>query len=229
MALLSTPVEKAQQRVADIDERIVAIESERAPDLDFDRNFALGEELERLKRMRALAVIAVHTAEALQERAAADKEKAADLAQIEAYRRVANREMPSRFKKIAKLQKMLAAELAFTDSHVKEANRINALARKHRLPSVIDGETLFRTTPVRFVPAVFEEREVWNDGAGGSPAVFRKLASGELVPNQGGYMKATERVEVSPEQRVGGTLPGGRLATSVHLMDLNGRTIWPAA
>jgi hypothetical protein len=228
MAILSTPVEKAKRRLADIRAEIGSARSRLASGLDFEADFALREEIAVLERKEAAAAEALGTAKASEAKAAAEVEKAADLAEIAAYDREAKREMPGRFNRLQKHMEAAASELAEIHAHTERARHINELARKHGLPGVVDGEVLFRATPIQIIPAEYRTETVWRDGAGRAPAVFRRADDGELVPNEGGYMKTSERVEVNPERRVGGQLPGGRLAPAIRLVSLNGRQIWPA-
>jgi len=229
MVILSTLGEKAERRLANIRADIESARTRLGAGLEFDAGFALREEIALLERKEAAAVEALGTAKVLEAKAAKDAERAKDVAEIEAYRREAEREMPSRLRKLDKHVEAAAAEVTAIDVHVKRASHINALARKHGLPPVVDGETLFRATPVKSIPAQFEERDRWVDGAGNSPSVFRKNGDGELVPEEGGYAKVRERVQVAPERTEGGTLPGGRLAAAIRLVSLNGRQIWPLA
>jgi hypothetical protein len=227
--ILATPTENAERRLADIRAELASARSRLGPDLDFDANFALREEIGLLERKEAAAVDALAHAEQQRAKQAEETQKAKEVAEVEAYRREAEREIPSRLRKLAKHLESAAPEIATVDAHVRRVGQVNALAHKHGLPPVIDGETLFRATPRRFIPAIYEERVVWVDGAGNKPSVFGRDGNGQLVPTAGGYMKTQERVQVSPERVEGGSLPGGRLADAVKLVDLNGRTIWPVA
>jgi hypothetical protein len=229
MAILSTPVEKAAKRLADVRAELDGEQAALTADLPFEENVAARQRIDLLKHKEAAAIDALTYAQE-QEAAEADKaQNAKEVAEVEAYQRAAKRELPALCTKYAKHAEGAAAALAAIDAHARCAAHINTLARKHGLPPVTDGETLFRATAVKHIPAQYEEREVWVDGAGNKPTVFHKASNGEMVPEQGGYMKARERVLVSPERTEGGTLPGGRLSAAVKLVDLNGRTIWPAS
>ena len=230
MGLLSSPVEKAQGRLTDIRSDLTAARARLVPDLAFEQSFALREAIGLLERKEAAAADALAFAEDQQAKAAAEAEKAKAGAEVEAYRREAEREMPSRFNKIAKLQEALAAELASVDAHVSRANDMNQLARRLGMPGVVDGETLFRGTPTRTEPAVFEEREVWRDASGRTPSQFRTNAKGDLVPSEAGFEKRRERVQVRAEHLIPGGLPGDRLAESIRLVDVKtGRPQWPVS
>lgn len=230
MAILSTPVEKAEKRLADIRAEVAAEQARLTADLDFDDNVATRHRIQLLKTQEEAAVDSLDFLRRKAAEAAKNATDAKEVAEVEAYRREAEREMPSRLRKVAKHLESAAPEIAAIDAHVKRASHINALARKHGLPSVTDGETLFRATTRRVIPAVYEERTVYEDGAGNCPSVFNKLANGELVPAEGGYMKRQKRIQVSAERVEGGTLPGGRLADGIRLINVkSGRPMWPAS
>jgi hypothetical protein len=227
MALLSTPLEKAERRLADTRAELSAACSRLGSGLDYEDGLALREEIASLERKEAAAVDALTFAQRTAAEAAEADRKAKATAEVEAYRREAKREMPAHFTKIGKLVEQLAAELATVEVHNKRTAEINGLAREFGLEPVLDGETLFRATPRRVIPARYEERTVWKDGHGNEARVFGANRNGELVPTQGGYLKERERVLVEPERVEGGRLPGGRLSPAIRLVDLNGRQVWP--
>lgn len=92
---------------------------------------------------------------------------------------------------------------------------------------IVDGEARVRSVLDRIIPAVFENVDVWEDGAGSRPSVFRKLDSGELVPAEGGYMKRRERVQISREQVIHVGIPGGRFRDAIRLIGLKGEALFP--
>lgn len=228
MALLSTPVEKAEKRLADIDARIAATEAQRSPELDFDRNFALGEEVEKLRRMRKDATDALTYAREQEAKAAAEVARSKKVAKVEAYRREAERDAPSRVSKIAKLQDALAPELAWLKDHVERADAMNKLAHELGLPFILDGEMLCRGTRTRIEPAVFEEREIVRTEEG---RVVHKYweANGSLHSHYGQCTKRRERVEVRGETVIPGGLPKHTsLCSGIQLMDVKtGNQLWP--
>lgn len=228
MGILPTPVKKAQLRLADIEARILDTEAQRSPELDFDRNFALGEEVEKLKRMRQDAADALTYAVEQETKAAIEAKKAEAKTVLDAYQREAEREMPSLLNKYAKHAEATAAVLLAIDAHVKRRPEMDALARKFGFRGVVDGETMHRCAPDRTIPAQFEERDVWEDGAGNRPYQFRRLPNGELVPAVNGYAKKREKVQIRGEQFVPGQIPGGRLCDNIRLMGLKGEALFPS-
>lgn len=227
MALLFTPVEKAQRRLSDIRADLASARARLSPDLDFDAVFNLREDIATLERKEAAAVDALAYAEEQAAKAEAEAAKADAAAQVDAYRREAAREVPGRLNKIGKLQAALAEELALVAAHVERADEVNRLAREFGLTGVQDGEMLFRGTKARTEPAQHEEREVWQDAEGNQPYQYRQGPDGELVPIERGFVKKWVRVCVRPEQHTPGNLPGGRLAPAIRLMGLDGQTLWP--
>lgn len=227
MGLLSTPIAKAEKRLSDTRAELAAARARLGSGLDYEEGLALREEIASLEQKEAAAVGALTFAQGKAAEAAEADAKAKDVAEVEACRRESARDMPARFTKLEKHLLGANAELMAIEANRERVSRANALARKHGLEPVVDGETLFRATPRRVIPARFEERTVWRDGHGNEARVFRKDSNGELVPQQGGYLKERERVQVEPERAVGGDLPGGRLALAIRLMDLNGRVLWP--
>jgi hypothetical protein len=94
-------------------------------------------------------------------------------------------------------------------------------------PRIVDGEHRVRALPDRTEAAVYEEHDVWSDGAGRTPSVFRQLPSGELVPNEGGFIKTRERVLVSAERVIHGGIPGARFGEGIKLIGLKGEALFP--
>jgi hypothetical protein len=226
MAILSTPVEKAEKRLTDIRADIESARGRLGTGLDFEAAFALREEIALLERKEAAAVEALGTAKAMEAKAAAEAEKAKEVAEVEAYRRDAKREVPGLLNKYAKHAEAAAAALTELDAHVSKASRINALARKHGVPGVTDGEELFRGKPTRVTPAQYEERDVVRAANGRQVREFWEVR-GELHSHHGPCTKQRERVEVRGQTVEPGGIPGGRIATAVRLVNLKGQQIWP--
>ena len=224
MGLIATPVEKAERRLADIGAELANARAAMTPDIDFDEGFATREHIAMLERKEAAAEEALTHVRSLQSKAEEEAKKTDAAAEVEAYRREAERVAPSHLTKIEKLVGSLTAELEWLDGHVDRAADINRLAREFGLPGVTDGELLHRQTSGRTVPAQFEEREVWEDAQGEQPSQFREHPeTGELVPASSGYEKRRRRVQVRAEQVIPATLPGGRLAANIRLMNLKGK------
>lgn len=225
MGILSTPVEKATRRLADIRAELNTARNRLRPDLDFDEGFATREQIAVLERKEAAAVDALAYAEELQAKAAAEAEKAVAAAELDRYTREAKREAPSHLNKIAKLQEALAPELDWLRAHVDRAAEMNALAKRFGLPCVVDGETLYRKTADRIISAQFEEREVWLDASGKQISPFLRASHSErVVPAK----VRSERVQISDERVVQGEIPGGRLCTNIRLMGLKGESLFSA-
>jgi hypothetical protein len=110
-----------------------------------------------------------------------------------------------RIRAFDKLLPPLLAELEWMESEVQVFAEYNA--RRGQRPFVEDPEALVRKVPGRIVPARFEDREIWSDGAGRQPCVFRHDDQGQPVPVEGGYTKKIERVCVSPEREILATMP----------------------
>lgn len=229
MALLSTPVEKAERRLASIRDELTAARARLTPDLDFDRGFALREEIAVLERKEAAAADTLNYHREQEAKAAAEVARAKSIAEVDAYRREATREMPARFNKIAKLQEQLAEELAAVTAHVERADSMNKLAHEVGVPGVVDGEMHCRGTKTRIEPAVFEERDVVRTESGRLVHEYWE-ANGALHSHHGPCTKRRERVEVRGETVFPGGLPGdhGRICDGIELMDVKtGNRLWP--
>jgi hypothetical protein len=226
MAILSTPVEKAEKRLTNIRADIESARARLGTGLDFEAAFALREEIALLERKEAAAVEALCTAKAMEAKAAAEAERAKELAEVEAYRREAKREVPALFTKYAKHAEGAAAALSEIDAHVSKVGRINALARKHGVAGVTDGEQLFRGTPTRFIPAQYEERDVVRAANGRHVHEFWDV-HGVFHSHHGPCTGQRERVEIRGQTVEPGGIPGGRIAPDVRHVNLKGDKIWP--
>lgn len=227
MKLLTTRVEKAQSRLAGIRTELSAARAGLQSGLDFDEAFAVRENVALLERKELAAVDALANAEDAQAKEAAEATKSAALAQIDVYRREAERVVPSRLNKIDKLARSLAVEMNWLADHRHRVDEMNRLAREFGLPGVTDGESLHRKMPDRTEPAQFETREVWRDAAGNEPSQYRQHPeTGEIVP-VGGGTKRLEKVQIRAERFVPGQISGGRLCDGIRLMSVAGERLFP--
>jgi len=99
----------------------------------------------------------------------------------------------------------LVRELEWVESEVQTFAEYNA--RRGNRPFIADPETQVRQIPGRTIPAQFEEQDVWQDGAGNQPTVYRTNADGELVPCDLGFTKKRVKVCVSPERTIPANMP----------------------
>ncbi|AKM10043.1 hypothetical protein [Croceicoccus naphthovorans] len=133
MGILLSPVEKAERRLAEFRAELETARDRIRPDLDADDRFAINEDIKTLEGKEAAALEALSGARELAAKAEADaaKEDARNL--IEAYRREAEREAPTRLRKFDKLARSAAAELNWLADHRKRADDVNKLAREFGL------------------------------------------------------------------------------------------------
>ena len=227
MGILATKLERAERQAATIAERLAQEEARLTPELSFEENVATRRAIRELQDKLAAAndVVAHEKCQAKLAEAAEKKAKAS--ATVEACRREAEREVPGRLNKIARLEAQLVPELAFLREHIGRCEEANTLAREHGLPPVIDGETLARGTPGRTEPAQFEMREEWVGPNGERPGLYRRNAAGEDIPSDhGNYTKQRVKVQTRAEQFIAPKMPD-RLADAIKLVDLTGAPIWP--
>jgi len=230
MVLFTTPIERASGALQSAERRLAAFEQERAAkatsltgDLDFDTNLALREEIAVLDRKIAAATDAVGQARRnLDVATAAAAEAEADRTH-KAAEKLARAGEKLTLDVAAAAEKLagLLADLEANRAAVEEAN-----ANRGGRPPLIDGESRVRSVPGRTIPAQFEWREVWEDGAGNAPYQFREDANGELVPVLGGYVKRRVKVQSRAEQVEYGHMPE-RFAGAITLVNLKGERIGP--
>lgn len=230
MSLIKSPLEKAKGTVEAATRRRDDFTAERAAlaarletEADFDANFALREDLDRLDRKIAAAEVALASA---QEQLAAEQKKAA---KVEADRAHADAQklVPAHEKLIREIvadQQKLAAKLAQAAKLQAAIEAANECSEGR--PLIVDGERNLRERPERIEPAVFEDRVVWEDGAGNSPFQFRRNAEGEDVPIEQGFTRKVKPVQVRSERHEFASMPP-RLANEIRLVDLAGQQIWP--
>lgn len=125
-------------------------------------------------------------------------------------------------REIEALQAKLAAKLRESNALLERIQAANE-ARGHR-PFIADGETTLRGQSGRTEPAVFEEQDVWEDGAGRTPFIFRRNAEGEDVPVEQGFTKKRKRIQVRAEREILPACPP-RYADVCRLFDRAGNPL----
>lgn len=161
---------------------------------------------------------------AAEEREAREREAAANAEADRRHAEVQTKVVPVHQKLIREIevdQRKLADRLAQAEALRAEIEAANAV-RGHR-PFIPDGEMKLRCKPGGVEPAVFEERELWLDGAGNEP--YQYWGAGEdRRPIEQGYTKQRKKVQVRAERIVPPQMPP-RYAETIRLFDRAGNPL----
>ncbi|WP_324806367.1 hypothetical protein SH584_08760 [Sphingomonas sp. LY29] len=230
MALLTSErttaaLESAERRLADFKAEHARKTAALTGDLDFDGSLALRNEIADLALKVAAASDAADQARRnveVAQRAKAEAETEREYKAAEKSARAAEK-LTLEVSSVADRLAGLLGALEASRLTVEAAN-----ARRGARPHIKHGEARVREIPQRITPAVFEKRTVWEDGAGRSPAIFRQLQTGELVPSEGGFTKRVETVVSRAEQVTPAHIPGGLFKDAMRLTGLKGEALFPA-
>jgi hypothetical protein len=155
----------------------------------------------------------------------AEAQRAADDEAIDAQAKVAERDARAAARlvpDIAADAERLAAKLARLEELKASVDAYNKI--RGARPFVQDGEARVREVPEKNFPTVYENMTVWVDpNTGRRPGQYREV-NGKLVPadHNGDYVKTTEKVVSRNAYSVPAHIPGGRFASAMKLIGLNG-------
>jgi len=235
MSLLATPVEKAagalegaERRLADFQARRTTKVAELNAEADFDKNFAVREDLAGIDRLIAAASDAIEHAKTN----LASAEAAEAKAKLDAEERRIQKLATDHAKLVIEIpadSEKLAAKIGRAEAMRKQIDDWNATHVDRAF--VADGERKLREIPGREVPAILRREWAWVNSAGERPTQHTER-DGKMVPLQSGFgpsgpfdYREVEVVESEARYEPGRMPP--RFADSVKLYGLKGEVLWP--
>ena len=162
-----------------------------------EKREAARRDVEAIRSALAIATAEAAKAEAAQRETDSDAEHAA--AEKQAFDTKPERAA------LTAIEKAIAA-IMVVDERNQATETANAI-RGHR-PFIVDAETRLRQHPGQTEPAEFRDEVVWRDGAGNSPIIFiTDRDTGEMRPQEAGFTRRVERVQVRAERIIPPTIP----------------------